>query len=89
MCLIDHFNGRPEFITGLEKSPRPILQDRVQEQDRKSQDQDHRSQDQDRDQDHKKSVSSDLEIETELSRTTSLRLIDTVVVIRIERTSYS
>ncbi len=61
-------------LTGLEKSPRPILQDRVQDQDRTSQDQDqdHSSQDQDRDQDHKKSVSSALEIETELSRTTSL-----------------
>mgnify|MGYP003513008117 CR=1 FL=1 len=47
------------------KNPRPILQDRVQDQDRKSQDQD-------QDQDHKKSVSSALEIETEVSRTTSL-----------------
>ena len=65
LCLIEHLNRRPEFITGLEKSPRPTLQDRIQDQYRSSQDQD-------RDQDHQKSVSSALEIETELSRTTSL-----------------
>jgi len=72
LCLIRFLNIWPEFIVGLETNPRPILQD--QDQDRKSgdQDQDHRSQDQDRDQDHKNSVSSALEIETEVSRTTSL-----------------
>ena len=47
------------------KYPRPILQDR-------DQDQDLASQDQDQDQDHIKVVSSALETETEVSRTTSL-----------------
>ena len=60
MCLIRFLNIWPEFIVGLEKNPRPILQD--QDQDRKSgdQDQDHRSQDQDRDQDQNNYFTSDL-----------------------------
>ena len=48
------------------KYPRPILQDR-------DQDRDHKYQDQDQDQDRIKVVSSALETETEVSRTTPLQ----------------
>ena len=58
------------------KYPRPILQERDQDQDHKYQDQDQdlasQDQDQDQDQDRIKVVSSALETETEVSRTTSL-----------------